>query len=167
MRAARPGLPSHFDDFLFAPIGEDKKGMVLSVLSALARLDVDPWQEAAQLAGLPADAATDRLAALIAALPPGPALQQDPSTIAGRLIGLLSHPSFPAQPAPDVEARDGAPSDTRAAVHMIVLSAIFMVFVVGAQLVAGGRHASAPAANAHAPTAVTEAPKPPESFPGQ
>ena len=43
-------LGSEFDDFLYAPIGEDRNGMLLSVLSALARLDIDPWQEAAKLA---------------------------------------------------------------------------------------------------------------------
>ena len=41
-------LGSEFDDFLFAPIGADRIGMLLSVLSALARLDIDPWQEAAK-----------------------------------------------------------------------------------------------------------------------
>jgi len=34
---------SEFDDFLFAPIGDEKNGMLLSVISALARLDLDPW----------------------------------------------------------------------------------------------------------------------------
>ncbi len=43
-------LGSEFDNFLFAPIGVDKNGMVLSVVSALARLDVDPWEEAEELA---------------------------------------------------------------------------------------------------------------------
>jgi hypothetical protein len=38
-------LGTEFDDFLFAPIGEDRNDMPLSVLSALARLDIDPWQE--------------------------------------------------------------------------------------------------------------------------
>ena len=33
---------SEFDAFLFAHIGEEKNGMLLSVLSALARLDLDP-----------------------------------------------------------------------------------------------------------------------------
>jgi hypothetical protein len=32
--------------------------MLLSVVSALARLNVDPWQEATQSAGLPGDTAT-------------------------------------------------------------------------------------------------------------
>jgi hypothetical protein len=63
---------SEFDDFLLAPIGEDNGGMLLSVLSALARLDVDPWEEAARLAELPGDKATRKLAALIAALPDPP-----------------------------------------------------------------------------------------------
>ena len=46
-------ISSAFDDFLFAPIGEERNGMLLSVVSALARLNVDPWQEAANLAQLP------------------------------------------------------------------------------------------------------------------
>ena len=46
-------LGSEFDDFLFAPIGDDRNDMPLSVLSALARLDVDPWEEAAELARWP------------------------------------------------------------------------------------------------------------------
>jgi hypothetical protein len=41
-RSARVSvLTPEFDDFLFAPIGEDKNGMLLRVVSALARLDVD------------------------------------------------------------------------------------------------------------------------------
>jgi hypothetical protein len=46
-----------FDDFLYAPIGADGVEMPLSVLSALARLDVDPWTEAAELSELPKGAA--------------------------------------------------------------------------------------------------------------
>jgi hypothetical protein len=46
-------LDSEFNDFLFAPIGEEGNEMLLSVLSALARLGVDPWQEAARLSQLP------------------------------------------------------------------------------------------------------------------
>jgi len=36
--------------------------MLVSVLSGLARSDVDPWQEAATLAELPGETATQRLA---------------------------------------------------------------------------------------------------------
>ena len=68
-----------------APIGTDKSEMPLSVLSALSRLDIDPWEEAAELSELPAETATQRLAALIARLP----AQTDSRVIASRLIKLL------------------------------------------------------------------------------
>src|SRR5471030_962988 len=81
---------SAFDAFLFAPIGDDRKdGMMLSVLSALARQGVDPWQEAARLAVLPGKTATQRLASMIAALPETPSAHPDPGMIAARLIALL------------------------------------------------------------------------------
>jgi hypothetical protein len=41
-----------FDDFLYAPIGADRNEMPLTVLSALSRLDIDPWKEAAELSEL-------------------------------------------------------------------------------------------------------------------
>ncbi len=58
-----------FNDFLFAPVGAEKNEMPLSVLSALTRLDLDPWKEAAELSELPKGTATQRLTALIARLP--------------------------------------------------------------------------------------------------
>ena len=98
-------LGSEFDDFLLAPVGDDNNGMLLSVLSALARLDVDPWEEAAALARLPGDVATRKLAALISVLPAGPSARPDSATIAARLIPLLPGradrgvPSRPASPS--------------------------------------------------------------------
>lgn len=78
-----------FADFLYAPIGTERDEVPLSVLSALARLDVDPWEEAAELSELPNDTATQRLASLIARLPDGRWTQADSRTIAIRLIDLL------------------------------------------------------------------------------
>ena len=79
-----------FADFLYAPVGTDRNEMLLSVLSALARLNVDPWEEAAELSELPKDTATRRLASLIARLPGGQwTTQADSRAIAGRLIELL------------------------------------------------------------------------------
>lgn len=87
--------PSEFNDFLFAPIGEDRSGMLISVLSGLARSDMDPWQEAAKLAQLPGETAAQRLAALIDALPDRAASYADPRAIATRLVALLPHsPEF-------------------------------------------------------------------------
>ena len=84
-----PAPNPQFDRFLFAPVGEDANGMRVSVLSALARRGVDPWQEAQDLAGLPTDSAGQRLDTLIAALPDVPALALDHRAVATRLIALL------------------------------------------------------------------------------
>jgi hypothetical protein len=87
-----PALGPEFNDFLFAPIGEDINGTLVSMLSGLARSDVDPWQEAAKLAQLPGEVATTELAALIDALPDDAVLNPDPHKIATRLIALLPRP---------------------------------------------------------------------------
>jgi hypothetical protein len=89
-RAAAASIQqSQFNDFLFAPIGNEKNGMLLTVLSALARLDVDPWREAASMAQMSTEAATDRMTSLITALPEKPSTVLDPEAIAARLIALL------------------------------------------------------------------------------
>ena len=44
--ALSPLIGSGFGEFLGASIGEDQNGTGLTVLSAFARLNVDPWQEA-------------------------------------------------------------------------------------------------------------------------
>ena len=93
--ALAPLIGAEFDKFLGAPIGEGRNGTPLSVLSALARLDVDPWQEAASLARMPADAAATRLTALIVALPGAPTKDVPAMTIAANLVRLLPKaPSF-------------------------------------------------------------------------
>ena len=88
-RASHFPLGSEYDNFLFAPIGDDRNGMPLSVVSLLGRMDLDPWEEAARLAGLPADAAVQKLALLLRALPDQSMLQADPDGAATRLIALL------------------------------------------------------------------------------
>jgi hypothetical protein len=75
--------------------------MTLSVLSALARLNVDPWEEAAGLSQLPKHTAAQKLASLIARLPSGGWAHGDCYAIADRLIELLpppgSHASSPQE----------------------------------------------------------------------
>ena len=121
-------LRSEFNDFLFAPIGEDKNGMLVSVLSGLARSDVDPWQEAAKLAQLPGETATKELAALIGALPDRAASYPDPRTIAARLIALLprSHGFHGGQ-----QRTNGAGAVLKSAPWWIYV--VFMCFVMGSQ----------------------------------
>jgi hypothetical protein len=87
--ALAPLIGAEFDKFLYAPIREDRNGTPLSVLSALARLDVDPWQEAASLALMPRATAAARLTALIAALPDEPTKDIPVKAIASDLVALL------------------------------------------------------------------------------
>src|SRR5437763_1228706 len=63
-RAYAPMLPE-FDAFLFASVGEEVDGAPLSVLSVLARLGLDPRDEAMRLARLTREAAADQLARMI------------------------------------------------------------------------------------------------------
>jgi hypothetical protein len=139
-------LGSEFDAFLFSPIGEERNGMLLSVLSALARLNVDPWQEAATLALLPGETATQRLSALIAALPDGPSAHRDPRTIAARLIALLPRraesKTLPRATLSNVSA--GTHSKTLR--WLVLVNASFLTFMVLAQWMATGRQTPAPVA---------------------
>jgi hypothetical protein len=82
-------LTPEFNDFLYAPIGGDRSEIPLSVLSALSRLNVDPWKEAAELSELPKDTAAQRLASLLVRLPGGRWAPADSKAIAHRLIELL------------------------------------------------------------------------------
>ena len=87
--ALSPLIGPEFDQFLGASIGEDRNGTGLSVLSALARLDVDPWKEATSLARMPREAAAVRLTELIEALPLAPASAIPSRMSAANLVALL------------------------------------------------------------------------------
>jgi hypothetical protein len=86
------GRRSEFDRFLFATVGEERNGMSLSVLSALARLEMDPWLEAAALTKMPAQDATVRLASLLSSLPSDAASLLAPNRVL-RLVALLPQES--------------------------------------------------------------------------
>jgi hypothetical protein len=58
----------------------------------LARLDVDPWEEAAKLARLPRAAAAKRLVDFIAATPGAPSAYLNAKTVCDRLLNLLPPP---------------------------------------------------------------------------
>ncbi len=80
---------SEFNEFLYAFVGEEKSGIRLTVLSALARIGLDPWREAARLADLPREAATRALAAIVQTLPEGDWESSDSWAIANRLVHSL------------------------------------------------------------------------------
>lgn len=137
-------LGSEFDAFLFAPIGDDPNGIPLTLASALARQDIDPWQEAACLAKLPLAIATTRLEALIAAVPNRSSEGLGPGAIAARQMTLLPRGAgaFPAR-LRALEA-NGAPTGQQA---ILCIVALFMI--VGLTFAAlSGAHLKSAAADA-------------------
>lgn len=88
LRAEFASLPSGFDAFLFASIGEEESGMSLSVMSALARAGFDPWKESERLSQMRREAARDALASLISRLR-GRWTAADVPGITMRLLELL------------------------------------------------------------------------------
>jgi len=82
-------LHSEFNGFLFAPMGEEESGAPLTVLSALTRLGVDPWAEAARLSALPKPAAAEALAPMIAIFPRQTHGASEAAVLAERLAWLL------------------------------------------------------------------------------
>ena len=118
-----------FDDFLYAPIGTERNEMPLSVLSALARSDVDPWEEAAELSELPKDTATQRLALLIARLPGERWTQADSRTIATRLIELLPRRFSSKVPLAE-EARGVRGMTGRAAAKILICAALAVIALI-------------------------------------
>ena len=82
-------LSTQYNDFLFASIGADASGTYLTVVSALARLDLDPWAEAAKFARMPGSVATQKLAELVSRFTEIPPARVDSAKIAARLTALL------------------------------------------------------------------------------
>jgi hypothetical protein len=79
---------SQFDRFLFAPLYENGETS-LSVLSALARQDIDAWQEAARLDQLPKDPAINSFASTIWKSDSERWSPSEASLVAASLIELL------------------------------------------------------------------------------
>ena len=143
-------LGTEFNDFLFALVGEDRNGMPLSVVSVLARMNLDPWVEAACLADLPAETAARKLAAWLDALS-DPALKPaGPDTRALGLIALL--PRRVTHTAPPPVDRTGAVAAARPqALIKVILLAICLIVSLGIQLVVARRESPPRPEAPHAP----------------
>jgi hypothetical protein len=85
-------LTSRYDAFLFAPVYIEASGMALSVVSALARANHDPWEEATRLATMPKALAERALVATLDLIPGRNWKPAEARTIAVRLIRLLPQP---------------------------------------------------------------------------
>ena len=122
---------SPLNKFLFASIGKEKNGMDLTVLSALARLDFEPWTEAARLSGLTKEAATTALAAIISTLPEGNWSSATVRSIAVRLIKCLPKPSVSLASIPQVDVPDAQALGVKVRQGLILVGiGIAMFFVI-------------------------------------
>lgn len=90
--------PTEFERFLYASVGEDRQGSAVTVLSARARLNLDPWKEAAELAALGRDATATRFGLLLSRVLDVPELGQDHGSVGKDLTRLL----------PEITARLGS-----------------------------------------------------------
>ncbi|HEY0526951.1 MAG TPA: hypothetical protein VGD08_26390 [Stellaceae bacterium] len=113
-------INSEFNGFLFAPIGEEESGIQLTVLSALSRLALDPWGEAARLSSLPKETAAPALAAMIARLPTGRWEPSDVRAIAARLVQLLPERA-PASSPGRIAGAAGEKTNVTAALWLVIL----------------------------------------------
>ena len=78
-----------YERFLYAPVCEQRNGTQLSVLSALVRVSVDPWTEAARLAAMPRAKAAETLRATLDRVCEEDLTPPETEAAATRLIGLL------------------------------------------------------------------------------
>ncbi|HEX5507170.1 MAG TPA: hypothetical protein VFX37_01570 [Pseudolabrys sp.] len=99
-------LTLQYNDFLFAPICEEPSGIRLSVLSAFARMNVDPWEEATRLAAMPRAIAEKTLASMLDLIPGRNWKSSEGEAIAARLVQLL--PQRVGSAPPMAGARIGA-----------------------------------------------------------
>jgi hypothetical protein len=91
-----------FHKFLYSVIREEECGTSLTVLSLLARHDMDPWEAAEQLTRAPWGVAAEQLSLLIATRPSETASPQVPDAIAIDLITKLPHSSLVQRPITEV-----------------------------------------------------------------
>lgn len=137
-------LRTDFDAFLFAPIGEDTNGMPLTLLSVLARLGIDPWEEAADLAHLPLEPALQRLSSRLEAMSTGrPASAADTVNIATRLIALLHRAPTPKARTPDPRPPLKLVEQSKV-VKLAIYCLIGVIFMLVGQWAMSDRFAPAP-----------------------
>lgn len=130
------GLHPHgheFERFLHASVGEDRNGYAVTVLSTLARLGLDPWKEAAELAALGQEAARTRLGALLSGFRDVPMLARDHEAVAHELTCLL-----PGRPSHHASNPAGSSRAAGPRISTGTILAILMVLMIVAQFLFTG-----------------------------
>jgi hypothetical protein len=133
-----PHIDSQFDRFLFASLYQDRE-TPLSVLSALARQDVDAWQEAARLNQLPKGAAINSLASTIWKTNSERWSPSDAGIVAAGLVELL----------PSHHASRGSPIPIESVNSKVVMWLVYGI-LLGSIAISGTRHLQSSRSNQEA-----------------
>ncbi len=138
MTMAKPDFlnphPPEFERFLYASVGEDRNGYVVTVLSTFARLDLDPWMETAELVRLKRDAAQKRLGTLLARFRDVPTLASDHESVARDLSQLL-----PEGPVSGYTTRTtSTAADAHSGLSGVIWVVLSIVFVILPMLILAG-----------------------------
>lgn len=125
--------PPEFERFLYASVGEDRNGYVVTVLSTLARLGLDPWAETADLVTLGREAARTRLGTLLARFRDVPTLASDHGMVARDLSQLLPEdPKSGSLKRAASTAAVGRPGTSGAIWAVLaIIFVLFQMFMVG------------------------------------
>ena len=124
------GQDPAFDRFLGAPVGEDRAGTSVSVLSMLARLNVDPWSEASDLAKMQTAPARQRLVALLARFEDVPTLLPDQGRVASGLLAFLPNRAKNTEPSENGSVAQSVKLAVGAPVYWIIATALFLGWIV-------------------------------------
>jgi len=96
-------LRPQFGKFLFATVDNEMNGMPLTVISALARLGLDPWEEAQRLSLLGNREAAEQLARLIAEVPGSIRPLREARVLAAGLVCFLGKHNPGRTAAPKIQ----------------------------------------------------------------
>ena len=113
-------------------------GNLLTVLSVLARQNVDPWEEAADLSRLPRDTAARKLLSIITASPALSSMSANQTAVVDRLIALLPAriASADGTPAalPDLPPKPRSPRTRKLTLIAIYIGAMLLTQWIAASI---------------------------------
>ncbi len=138
-------LGTEFNNFLFASIGADRIGGQLSVVSALARMNLDPWDEAEKLSFLSDDSASKKVITWMSRSPELVSNLEDRNKTARRLVALLPQHIL-GKPRP---ARSDSVEKTVITARTIAVSLVIGTLLIFAGEMLSNSHAAAPRLFSH------------------
>lgn len=130
MSMSQLGQDPDYAHFLAASVGEDGTGANVSVLSMLARLELDPWTEAADLARMLDAPARNRLEGLLARFDDVPMGDSDKGRIASDLLAFLPRRARFAPQGTDGAVAQSAKLAMGSPIYWIVAAILFFGWIV-------------------------------------